>query len=151
MHFSVIFLTFVVFCKATSALVSRARASVYLGGSCIGASREGFTQDQLQGEWVWKVGTTEYTNCINGVTLNEGLSDAGQSNFFVHKFARRHIPRFGFCNHLHPTAADEWKYCWQRFSGEKLQWYVASKSDVLKAVVDAGIIKRNPPMKAGLG
>ena len=107
MHLSVMFLTFVVFCKATSALVSRARALVYLGGSCRGASREGFTEDQLQGEWVWKVGTTEYTNCNIGVTLNEGFSDAGQSNFFIHKFARRRIPRFGFSNHLHPIAADE--------------------------------------------
>lgn len=94
MHFSVLYGTFVTFCKFTTALVSRTpqnSAPVRIGNSCSVKSKEGFDKHQLAGIWVFKVGVPEQNNCDYGVTLMEADSDEGRASPFMLMFAHRYI------------------------------------------------------------
>lgn len=95
MNFSVLCRTFLIFCKVTFALVSRAPQSDYSeppiwNKDCHGAPRNGFTRDQLRGKWVWKVSVGD-RGCDLGVTLKEGFSSDGKASSFIYIFARRYI------------------------------------------------------------
>lgn len=92
MHFSVSWGIFAISSKVTSALVARhTQESVVYGNPCsldLGAGNAFEGQQQLEGTWLWKVGTMASRDCRLYVSLKE-VNVIGEVISLTYTFQRR--------------------------------------------------------------